>query len=303
MIHGGVRAPASRLNLLRSRRLTSHGAASHQPGETQAAFEHGMENSAGEILGAPFWFWAVFAGVILAVLVFDLGYLSRRVRVLSLDPVDRADGCLWRSPSLFGVGVWAYFGAEKGSLFFTAYVVEQSLSIDNVFVMSVIFSFFAVPRDEQHRVLFWGIVAAMVLRAVFVALRGGDGRALRLAALSLRHVPHRHRRAHGVRGRSASPTSRRNARRAMDDPPAARHQRPRARAFLPGAPGGRDRQARDPRDAAVPRLHGDQCRRHRLRGRQRAGGSVDDAGPVHRLHLQHLRDPRACARFISSSMR
>ena len=71
---------------------------------------------------------------------------------------------------LFGVGVWLYFGAEKGSLFFTAYVLEQSLSIDNVFVMSVIFAFFAVPRENQHRVLFWGIVAAMLLRALFVGL-------------------------------------------------------------------------------------------------------------------------------------
>jgi len=72
--------------------------------------------------------------------------------------------------TLFGLGVWLYFGAEKGSLFFTAYVLEQSLSIDNVFVMSVIFSFFAVPREYQHRVLFWGILAAIVLRALFVGL-------------------------------------------------------------------------------------------------------------------------------------
>ena len=107
--------------------------------------------------------------------------------------------------ALFGVGVWAYFGAEKGSLFFTAYVVEQSLSIDNVFVMSVIFSFFAVPREEQHRVLFWGIVAAMVLRAIFVALGAAMVGPVRLAALSLRRIPDRHRRAHGVRGRRAEP--------------------------------------------------------------------------------------------------
>src|SRR5262245_29220081 len=129
-----------------------------------------MDNSAGEILGAPFWFWAVFGGVILAVLIFDLGYLSRRIRILTLSQSLLLTASCSALAILFGLGVWAYFGAEKGSLFFTAYVVEQSLSIDNVFVMSVIFSYFAVPREEQHRVLFWGIVAAMVLRAIFVAL-------------------------------------------------------------------------------------------------------------------------------------
>ena len=129
-----------------------------------------MGSTEGEIFGAPLWFWAAFGAVLLGVLVFDLGYLSRKVKVLSLRQslqLTAGYACL---AILFGIGVWIYFGAEKGALFFTAYVVEQSLSIDNVFVMSVIFTFFAVPREEQHRVLFWGIVAAMVLRAIFVAL-------------------------------------------------------------------------------------------------------------------------------------
>ncbi|CAM5766257.1 membrane protein [Labrys miyagiensis] len=129
-----------------------------------------MFSAAGDILGAPLWFWAVFATAIAAVLIFDLGYLNRRVRVLSLGQSLALTAGYSLLSVLFGLGVWAYFGADKGSLFFTAYVLEQSLSIDNVFVMSVIFGFFAVPREYQHRVLFWGIVAAIVLRAVFVGL-------------------------------------------------------------------------------------------------------------------------------------
>jgi len=124
----------------------------------------------GDLFGAPIWFWAIFAGAIAAVLVFDLGYLSRRVPVLSLGQSLTLTAGYAALALIFGVGVWLYFGSGQGSLFFTAYVLEQSLSIDNVFVMSVIFSFFAVPREYQHRVLFWGIVAAIVLRGLFVGL-------------------------------------------------------------------------------------------------------------------------------------
>lgn len=122
------------------------------------------------LFGAPIWFWAIFAASISAVLIFDLGYLSRRVPVLSLRQSLTLTAGYTALAAIFGMGVWLYFGAGQGSLFFTAYVLEQSLSIDNVFVMSVIFSFFAVPREYQHRVLFWGILAAIVLRGLFVGV-------------------------------------------------------------------------------------------------------------------------------------
>jgi tellurite resistance protein TerC len=129
-----------------------------------------MSAAASNVLGAPVWFWAIFASSIAAVLIFDLGYLNRRARILSLGQSLALTAGYSLLAALFGSGVWLYFGAEKGSLFFTAYVLEQSLSIDNVFVMSVIFGFFSVPREYQHRVLFWGILAAIVLRAIFVGL-------------------------------------------------------------------------------------------------------------------------------------
>ncbi|MBP0580977.1 TerC/Alx family metal homeostasis membrane protein [Labrys sp. LIt4] len=123
-----------------------------------------------DMLGAPPWFWAIFASSIAGILVFDLGYLNRRIPVLSLGQSIAVTMAYAGLAAMFGSGAWLYFGAEKGSLFFTAYALEQSLSIDNVFVMSVIFAFFGVPRQYQHRVLFWGIVVAVILRAVFVGL-------------------------------------------------------------------------------------------------------------------------------------
>ncbi|WP_448952386.1 TerC/Alx family metal homeostasis membrane protein [Labrys neptuniae] len=124
----------------------------------------------GAVLGAPLWFWAVFVLSIIAILIFDLGYLNRRIPVLSLGQSVVLTIGYSVLAGLFGLGVWLYFGPEKGALFFTAYTLEQSLSVDNVFVISVIFSFFGVPRRYQHRVLFWGIVVAIALRAVFVGL-------------------------------------------------------------------------------------------------------------------------------------
>lgn len=126
--------------------------------------------ASGDILGAPPWFWAIFASSITAILIFDLGYLNRRIPVLSLGQSIALTTTYTVLAALFGCGAWLYFGPEKGSLFFTAYALEQSLSIDNVFVMSVIFAFFGVPRQYQHRVLFWGIVVAIILRAIFVGL-------------------------------------------------------------------------------------------------------------------------------------
>jgi tellurite resistance protein TerC len=77
---------------------------------------------------------------------------------------------LWIALSLtFNLGVYVYLGSSAGIDFFTAYVVEKSLSIDNIFVFLLIFSYFSVPPQFQHRVLFWGILAALVMRAFFIA--------------------------------------------------------------------------------------------------------------------------------------
>jgi tellurite resistance protein TerC len=82
-----------------------------------------MDKTAGDILGAPLWFWGAFGAVIVGILVFDLGYLSRRIRVLSLGQSLLLTASYGLLAVVFGLGVWAYFGAEKGSLFFGAFLV------------------------------------------------------------------------------------------------------------------------------------------------------------------------------------
>jgi len=70
---------------------------------------------------------------------------------------------------LFNLGIWHYLGPQKGVEFLTGYLIEKSLSVDNIFVFALIFGYFAVPQEYQHRVLFWGILGALVMRAIFIA--------------------------------------------------------------------------------------------------------------------------------------
>ena len=88
-----------------------------------------------------------------------------------------------------GVIWWAY-GSEFGLQYYAGYVIEKSLAVDNVFVWAVIFSYFAVPRQYQHRVLFYGVIGALIFRGIFIAARIGADRELRLGALRLRRLPH-----------------------------------------------------------------------------------------------------------------
>lgn len=116
----------------------------------------------------PTWAWALFAAVVVASLAIDL--IQHRG--------DHANGRraalvwsgIWIGVSLlFGGFVWLQFGAGAGQDFITAWLVEKSLSVDNLFVFLIIFRRLRVPKDEQHRVLFWGIIGAFVTRALFIA--------------------------------------------------------------------------------------------------------------------------------------
>jgi tellurite resistance protein TerC len=121
-------------------------------------------------LGKPIWMWAAFIGIVLILLIFDLGILQKNTHEISL----KESLCL----SLFyiflacgfGAWVWYYLGNVSGKEYFTGYIIEKTLSIDNIFVMSLIFSFFHIPRILQHRVLFWGILGVLVLRAIMIGL-------------------------------------------------------------------------------------------------------------------------------------
>jgi tellurite resistance protein TerC len=113
--------------------------------------------------------WVVFNVFVLGILALDLLVLHRKAHTVSLREA-LAWSCVWVSLALlFCLGIYFFRGGEKALEFLTGYVIEWSLSVDNLFVFLVIFSYFAVPPIYQHRVLFWGILGALVLRAVFIA--------------------------------------------------------------------------------------------------------------------------------------
>lgn len=120
------------------------------------------------LLGQPALLWGVFLVVVTSLLVFDLGVLNRKDHEIGVKE------SLWLTAGyvsialLFGIWVWMMLGPDDGMDYFTAYLVEQSLSMDNLFVMSLIFAYYGIPRQYQHRVLFWGIVGVIVMRGVLI---------------------------------------------------------------------------------------------------------------------------------------
>ncbi len=126
------------------------------------------------VLGKPAWAWLAFAGIVVTLLVLDLGVLHRKAHVISIPESLRLSAFYVAVAMLYGGWVWWYMGDVAGMQYLTAYFVEKSLSLDNVFVISLVFSYFAVPREYQHRVLFWGILGVIVLRGIMI----GAGTAL-----------------------------------------------------------------------------------------------------------------------------
>jgi tellurite resistance protein TerC len=118
----------------------------------------------------PLWAWLGFTGLIAALLVLDLAVMARRSREISFRQATLMSAFWIIVALLFGVVVLVVAGAERGGEYFAGYIVEKSLSVDNVFVFALIFSYFAVPTHYQYRVLFWGIVGALVLRGIFVLI-------------------------------------------------------------------------------------------------------------------------------------
>jgi tellurite resistance protein TerC len=112
--------------------------------------------------------WIGFLAFVLGMLALDLGVFHRRDRILGL-PEALGWSLAWIVLSLlFGAGVFHFLGRGPGQEFLTAYVVEKSLSVDNLFVFVVLFGALGIPRDLQHRVLFWGILSALVLRGAMI---------------------------------------------------------------------------------------------------------------------------------------
>jgi tellurite resistance protein TerC len=123
-----------------------------------------------DFLGKDAWIWLVFIAIVVVLLVVDLGLLHRKPREI---PESES---LWLSAAYmaialaFGAWIWFEMGSESGMAYLTGYFIEKSLALDNVFVISIIFGYFAIPRLYQHRVLFWGILGVIVLRGIMIAL-------------------------------------------------------------------------------------------------------------------------------------
>ena len=114
------------------------------------------------------WGWIGFNVVVLAILALDLGVLHRRSEKVSLKEAAIWSG-VWVALSLcFALAIYRTMGPESGLEFLTGYLIEYALSVDNIFVFVLIFSYFSVPEKYQHRVLFWGIIGALVLRGVMI---------------------------------------------------------------------------------------------------------------------------------------
>ncbi len=250
-----------------------------------------------DFLGKATWLWLMFIGIVIALLVFDLGVLHR-------DPnhVIEVKESLWLSAMyislalVFGAWVWWYLGAQSGMEYYTGFLIEKSLALDNVFVIALIFSYFAIPQKYQHRVLFWGILGVIVLRALMIGLGAAIvsewgwvlwifGAFLLITGIKMLWI------IDNMPDIGNNPLLRFMAH--------AGHQRAARPSLLraPAAPG--QRQSGDLGHAAVLRADPGRVRRPDLRGRLGAGDLRDHAGPVHRLHQQHLRDLIGCKIFYN----
>lgn len=114
------------------------------------------------------WLWVGFNAFILLMLLIDLGVFHRDNHVIGIREALIWTG-VWVSMALiFNAGLWYFMGPEPALKFLTGYLIEKSLSMDNVFVFLLIFTYFRVPDEYQHKVLFWGILGALVFRAIFI---------------------------------------------------------------------------------------------------------------------------------------
>ncbi|CUI52169.1 TerC family protein [Achromobacter xylosoxidans] len=123
-----------------------------------------------DFAGTPAWSWLLFIGIVISLLVFDLGVLHKEDREIGVRESLLLSAGYISAALLFGGWVWWQMGPASGMAYYTGFLIEKSLSLDNVFVIALIFSFFAIPRQFQHRVLFWGILGVIVLRAIMIGL-------------------------------------------------------------------------------------------------------------------------------------
>ena len=116
----------------------------------------------------PLWMWLAFFTLVVGLLAFDLGIVHRKTQEISVRESLAMSAFYIGLGLLFGAWVWWALGAESGVAYLTGFAVEKALAMDNVFVIAMIFGYFAIPRVYQHRVLFWGVLGVIVLRAIMI---------------------------------------------------------------------------------------------------------------------------------------
>ncbi len=127
-----------------------------------------MEMLILDVLGQPLWMWLGFFTLVVVLLAFDLGILHRDGHEIGVRESLGLSGFYIALGLAFGGFIWFSLGAQSGLEYLTGFVVEKSLAMDNVFVIAMIFGYLAIPRQYQHRVLFWGILGVIVLRAIMI---------------------------------------------------------------------------------------------------------------------------------------
>lgn len=118
----------------------------------------------------PLWMWLVFLLIIVCLLLLDLGVFHKRSKEVGIKESLRMSGFYITVGILFGFWVWYKSGIQDFAEYLTGFLVEKSLSVDNIFLISIIFSGLSVPKQYQYRVLFWGILGVIVLRGIMIAL-------------------------------------------------------------------------------------------------------------------------------------
>jgi tellurite resistance protein TerC len=129
-----------------------------------------MEFLFADWLGKPVWMWIGFHVIVAVLLAFDLGVLQKKTGDLGVKESLMLSAFYITLGLLFGGWVWWYVSPQSGLEYLTGFVIEKSLSMDNVFVIAMIFGYFAIPRRSQYRVLFWGILAVILLRGLMIGV-------------------------------------------------------------------------------------------------------------------------------------
>ncbi|MDH0613563.1 MULTISPECIES: TerC family protein [unclassified Agrobacterium] len=128
-----------------------------------------MEFLLNDFLGTPTWMWAVFISLVLGLLALDLGVLHKNSKEIGIRESLLMSGFYIAIGLAFGGWIWHQSGQQSAMEYVTGFVVEKSLAMDNIFIIAMIFSYFAIPRQYQHRVLLWGILGVIILRGIMIA--------------------------------------------------------------------------------------------------------------------------------------